>query len=75
MIVYGDTRSQHDERLREVLQRLQDRGLTVTTKKCKFGVQELEFMGLLFTQHGVAPTYAKVKAIHDRKTPSNAGKL
>ena len=75
VIVYAQLQKQHDERLLAVLQRLQDRGLTVNAEKCQFGKQKLEFMGLSFSEEGVSPTNEKVSAIKEADAPRNVSEL
>jgi len=36
-----------------VLQRLRELGLRANIKKCKFGVTEVKFLGLIITEGGV----------------------
>jgi len=45
VIVYGSTQSEYLENLDAVLARLAENGLTVNPKKCKFGLDEVEFVG------------------------------
>ncbi|XP_046858634.1 uncharacterized protein K02A2.6-like [Xenia sp. Carnegie-2017] len=55
IIVFGSNRADHDRALDEVLTRLQDHNLTLNCQKCKFLKKNLEFFGLLFSEHGVCP--------------------
>ena len=43
IIVYGATRSEHDENLDKCLKRLSDKGLRLNASKCKFLSETLEF--------------------------------
>ena len=45
IILNGKDDQQHDERLEKLLERLQQRGLTLNGENCKFKVPQLEFMG------------------------------
>ena len=36
IIVHGKTAEKHDERLQKALERIQERGLTLSTEKCQF---------------------------------------
>ncbi len=55
IIVFGTTREDHDRALSECLTRLQEHKLTLNLEKCKFLKKNLEFFGLVFTEHGVRP--------------------
>ena len=63
IILHGKDDQQHDERLEKLLQRLQQRGLTLNGEKCKFKMPQLEFMGYLLSTHGIGPTESKVEVV------------
>ena len=44
IMVHAPDIRQHDERLRQVMQRLQEAGLTLNEKKCQVRKTEIEFM-------------------------------
>ena len=41
----GRNQIEHDERLRAVLNRLQEEGIALNDKKCVFSVSRLEYLG------------------------------
>ena len=45
IIVRGATHDQHDERLRKVMMRVRECGLTLNLEKCQFSMNQLTFMG------------------------------
>ncbi|UYV75118.1 K02A2.6-like [Cordylochernes scorpioides] len=53
IVIWGATQEEHDERLRCVLRKLQDSGLTLNKEKCIFSVKEINFLGHLITERGV----------------------
>ena len=55
-ILHGIDDQQHDERIEKLLERLQQRGLTLNSAKCKFKMPQLEFMGYLSSTRGIGPT-------------------
>lgn len=50
---------------------LQDRDITLNNDKCKIGMSQNVFMGLILNKYGVEPTEEKVKAIRETKSPTN----
>lgn len=46
LAIYSRTWEDHLDHLRQVLQRLQENGLTAKPKKCHFGMSECEYLGL-----------------------------
>ena len=63
IILHAKDDQQHDERLEKLLERLQQRGLTLNPEKCKFRMAQLEFMGYLLSTLGIGPTDSKVQAV------------
>jgi hypothetical protein len=53
----------HLEKLREVLTRLQDAGLTENAQKSKFCATGTEYLGCVLTTNGIKPQQKKVQAI------------
>ena len=72
ILVFGPTQSQHDERIREVLRRLQKENVTLNSKKCQFAFQEVKFLGQTINESGISPDQYKVKAILDMPEPTSA---
>ena len=75
IVVHGKTTEEHDRNLVALLNRLQERNLTLNKEKCKIRMGQIVFMGLLLNKHGVGPTEEKVKAIRETEAPSNAAEL
>ena len=71
--VYGATRKEHDERLREVLQRLRDLGMTLNPEKCSFAKSSVKCLGHMIDSEGIKPDPDKVSAIEKFTTPSCIG--
>ena len=53
IVVHGKTTEDHDRNLITLLDRLQERNLTLHKDKCKFRMSQIVFMGLLLNKHGV----------------------
>ena len=73
--MHGNTNEEHDRNLITLLQRLQERNLTFNKDKCKIGMDQISFMGLLLSKHGVGPTEEKVRAVHETKAPTSVAEL
>ncbi|CAM1332867.1 Uncharacterised protein r2_g4210 [Pycnogonum litorale] len=75
IIVYGRDQDEHDRRLFAVLDRLQEVGLTLNPKKCKFRLHSLTFFGHQITSDGISPSEEKVSAIRDALAPKNVSEV
>ena len=60
--VYASNATTHDERLREVLERLQEAGLTLN-EKCEFNKTSIRFLGHIIDSSGVHADGQKLEAI------------
>uniref|UniRef100_A0A5S6Q637 Reverse transcriptase domain-containing protein n=1 Tax=Trichuris muris TaxID=70415 RepID=A0A5S6Q637_TRIMR len=68
ILVFGSSRQEHDRRLRDVLERLRSKGLTLNAK-CQFGRNSLTFLGHVISAKGVLPDPSKVEAIANMPPP------
>ena len=74
-IIFGRTESEHNTALRAFLTRFEECGLTLSPRKCKIGVPEIEFFGLRFSKDGVSPSASKVEALRNMDRPKNASEV
>ena len=75
IIVWGNTKEQHDERLKVVFDHIRQSGLKLNAAKCVFGVNELTFLGHVVSADGVKPDPKKVEAITEHPMPKNKTEL
>ncbi|KAK7102592.1 hypothetical protein V1264_020788 [Littorina saxatilis] len=75
IIIHAPDAKQHDERLRQALQRLQDAGLTLNVDKCKLRKSEIDFMGHKLTSKGINPAIAKVEAVRNAREPETVSEV
>lgn len=75
ILVYGQTRQDHDRHLRDVLIRARDRGIKLNEDKLEVGVPEVQYFGHSLTADGVKPDPSKVAAIHEMEPPKNRAEL
>ena len=71
ILVYAGNQDQHEKRLRAVLERLQQRGLTLNGKKCQFAQTSLTYLGYRFNSDGVSVDPSKVEDISRATAPTN----
>ena len=74
-VVYGENTAKHDKALESLLQRFKDAGLTLSHTKCKFGVNEMEFFGVIFSQGCVRPAPSQTEALENMSEPKNASEV
>ena len=75
IIVFGATKEEHDQRLEDVLKRLEDSGLTVNENKCEFGKRRLKFFGLEFSEKGISLDVKKYDALMQAKPSTTVGEV
>uniref|UniRef100_A0A8C1KT19 Gypsy retrotransposon integrase-like protein 1 n=1 Tax=Cyprinus carpio TaxID=7962 RepID=A0A8C1KT19_CYPCA len=69
IVIYSNTWEEHVQHLAEVLQRLQNAGLTVNPTKCAIAKQETEYLGYVIGQGVVRPQVKKVQALEGCAVP------
>jgi hypothetical protein len=65
LIWSNGTYEDHLKQVRQVLDRLADKGLAVNALKSFWAVQEVDYLGFRLTPEGVLPQGKKVKAIQN----------
>ncbi|XP_038106874.1 uncharacterized protein K02A2.6-like [Culex quinquefasciatus] len=75
ILVFAATKKEHDEILRAVLDRLKSCGVTINSRKCEFGKNEVVFMGHRLSAEGISPTEDKVETIKRCRDPQTSEEL
>lgn len=75
VLIWGSCKEEHDERLRNVLEKICSAGITLNKDKCLFGVQELTFLGHRIDSLGIRPDISKLKAVMDMPPPTSRTEL
>ena len=75
IILHAKDDQQHDDRLEKLLERLQQRGLTLNREKCKFQMPQFEFIEYLLSIRGIGPTESKVQAVVNAREPESVAKV
>lgn len=71
IILYSVDLTSHLGSLEQVLDRLQTFNLSVQLSKCKFVVEEVDYLGHKITKKGVEPDPGKVSAVKGFPVPKN----
>jgi hypothetical protein len=70
IFIYSKSKSDHEEHLRLVVQKLRDNQLYTKFSKCKFWIGEVPFLGHIISNGGIAVDPAKVKEIMEWRVPT-----
>ena len=71
MLIHGKTQKEHDERVRAVLQKLDEAGATLNPEKCEFSKREVKFAGHVISEDGIRSDPEKVESVQGMTTPQN----
>ena len=71
ILIFSKTQEEHDEHVRQVLQRLQEYGLYAKLEKCSFDRNQVEFLGYIVSPEGISMDPAKVQTILEWETPQS----
>ena len=75
ILIYGRNQEEHDKRLSDVLNKLQQAGVTLNKEKCKFSTSCVQFLGQQIDSQGIRPDPEKVTAIQQMAQPTNVKEL
>lgn len=70
ILIWGVDRTQHDERLKKVLDRVLEYNLKLNLEKCEFRKNEVKYMGHVLS-HGLKIDPEKVRAVLSMPVPEN----
>uniref|UniRef100_A0ABD2VZA1 RNA-directed DNA polymerase n=1 Tax=Trichogramma kaykai TaxID=54128 RepID=A0ABD2VZA1_9HYME len=71
MLVYAKSWDELLEKLETVLQLLRDARLMLKLRKCRFGLEEVEYVGLIVGKNEIKPGERKIVAISEFPAPRN----
>jgi hypothetical protein len=74
ILVHGPSQKVHDERVRKVLTKLKEAGLTLN-EKCEFSKGQMTFLGHVISAEGVAADPKKTLAVQEFPRPQNVTEL
>ena len=70
ILVWAETLSDLDERVRRILSKCRERGITISRKKLSMGTK-VKFAGYIVSQQGIQPDPEKVQCLEQFPTPTD----
>ena len=70
IVIYASSLQEHNIKVKKLLNRLREHGLTLQTNKCQFLRKEVAYLGHIISKEGVRPDPRKLKAVQDFPTPT-----
>lgn len=71
----GETQKEHEEALNKVVEQARKLNIKFNLKKLQFEVNEVRFLGMIFSEKGIKPDPDRVKSIIQLSTPQNIMQL
>ena len=71
VLIFSRTPAEHVGHLRQTLERLRERGVTLNGEKCHIMCQQVKYLGNIFSAQGRAPDPEKIRAITKWPVPRN----
>jgi hypothetical protein len=75
ILVFSKDKKQHQEQVKQILEKLRQHQLSLKAKKCYFEKEEIEFLGLLISEKGIQMDPYKVKAVTSWPVPTTKKEL
>lgn len=75
ILIFGETNTEHDIRVKNVLKCLQEAGVELNEEKNEYAKSEVTFLGHVISKHGVKPTEDKITDISNFRRPNNVDEL
>lgn len=75
IVIYGFNLEDHNNKLKEVFNRLHCSNLRLQPDKCEFLKKEVVFLGHVITENGVKPNPEKIKSIVNYPIPKNVKEI
>jgi len=71
IITWAQTEDELIANLRQILQRLREKNLTINPEKCKLGLEEIEYVGHVINQEGMSFSREKLNNVGNFHLPVN----
>src|SRR5436190_2305932 len=75
ILIYSKNKEEHEQQLRQVLQRLKDHQLYAKLSKCTFFSSSIEYLGHIADSNGLRPNPRLVQAVKDFPQPKTLKEL
>ena len=75
IMIFSDSPEQHEEHLRTVLSRLDEKDLRIHPSKCVFASDSIEFLGFRVSAEGIRPLPSRVEALCALPPPADEKEL
>jgi len=75
VLIYGDSKKQHDDRLKALKKRFEEYNVKLNAEKCKYSVQKIKFLGHILSENGIEPNKELISGIVDAPYPENRQQL
>ena len=75
IVIGGATPDEHDQRLRQILDRCRENGLKLNQSNCFFRRTEVKYFGHILTGQGIRADVNKLRAVVSMQTPHNREEL
>ena len=75
LMVYSDTWDEHVAHVRNVIEKLDNAGITLNLGKCRFAYSEVNFLGVVVGNGKIGPDPTKVEAINNFPKPTSKKNL
>ena len=75
ILVYSNSRKEHEEHLRIVLEMLREKKLYAKFSKCEFWLDSVSFLGHVVSKDGVMVDPSKIEAVKNWVRPTNVSEI
>ena len=75
LLIWGKNQQQHDERLKQVLERARQKNLKLNKEKSQIALDEISYIGHILGKEGLKPDPKKVQTITEMNRPQNKEEL
>ena len=72
VLIHSPSEETHKKHQHEALQRLRQAGLTLRGSKCQIGIEQVVYLGHVFSAEGMTPDNSKVQAVQEWPRPRDA---
>ncbi|XP_046855956.1 uncharacterized protein K02A2.6-like [Xenia sp. Carnegie-2017] len=73
VLIHGKTKNEHDSRLKAVLKKFDNAGVTLNPEKCEFAKKMVKFAGNIVSEDGIQVDPEKIEAVQGMEVPQNWG--